>query len=123
MPAPEPEEADAAKDLDTPVGLAVVNAVVSGLSRGVEHKELAKSVGVTVYVVEAIAANRKWWAKYPPRPSKQRKTRPASTAKTRGRKGFAPEGVKIVEPYRCGDHRTIFLPCLICITRNRAKKP
>lgn len=130
MPAiePAPENPETAENLDTPVGLAVVDAVISELSRGAGHKQsredwhkqIAKSVGVTVYVVATIDANRKWWAKNPPKPSKQREAA-ASKGKTRGRKGIAPEGSKVVPAYRCGDHRSIYLPCQICISRNRAK--
>ena len=75
MPAtiePEPEGTDAAKDLDTPVGLAVVNAVLAELSRGVEYKQIAKSVSVTAHVVKIIDANRTWWGANPPRAREQR---------------------------------------------------
>lgn len=117
---PAPENPEAAENLDTPVGLTVVEAIVAGLNREVEHEKIATSVGVTVYVVEVVAKNQALWVANPPKPSKQRTTRPTQGGKS-GHNVMAPEGSKVVPAYHCGDHRTIFLPCLICKSRNRAK--
>lgn len=118
---PAPENPETAENLDTPVGLTVVDTIVAGLSREIDYETIAKSVGVTVYVVEIVAKNRALWAANPPKPSKQRETRSASKGKTRGRKGIAPEGAKVVEPYWCDGHLSTFLPCQICKIRNLAK--
>jgi hypothetical protein len=80
---------------------------------------IAEEAGVTAYIVDVIDRHRQQWVDRP------RGRRPAKKLRQSGRPGrpIAPPGSVVVPAYRCGDHSSVFVPCLVCHARNgRARR-
>jgi hypothetical protein len=95
----------------------VVRAIVAAIKRGIQSTDISAAVRLPVDLVEIIDENRQAWVKQPPVPSKRRSNGRAKSSNKQKSKFTAPTGSIVVSPYKCGDHHSVFQPCLTCQVR------